>query len=205
MTKTFTKENIIEIDGGYVIVDKEALLLKGDYNLRGSNEIVLNETNWTKPQLGFPKIIASIGKRIERVPLIKLPDKAEQLAKEYSELPYKNWEESAQKILLVDNARLDFIAGYKASEKKYTEADIKDAVLTGITYQRQNPKAVTEDYKEIINSYIKSLQTKVPISVTLEYEELKFGGVDSISLYRLKVTDLKTNTIIPKNVEYEKA
>ncbi len=223
MTKT---HEIIPITDGYVVVDKEVK----DYDQRGSwiymnkyiggtcvmssGQIQLNDgqgvhTLYKKDgdYEKLHKIIASIGIKIEGIPLIEEVDEVEQLA--FKELGITFIGDKDKQTF---NEVQVFKAGYKANTKQYSEEDLRKAFKAGEKYA-----SGTDDFPMAGNTfkylneddYIKSLQ-KVPISVELGYEmipdlsnvvyngsETNYGAV----IERLKVNP--DNTITPKSINYE--
>ncbi len=221
MNKTYNKESIIPIDGGYVIVDKEIAPKQGDWTFNkhavGSSKggpiekCSLNaEKNWaanmsynsgkTFLRDNFHVIIASIGIRIEGVPLIELPDEAEE-----AYYTYHNWNEEERKREAIINMckTSEFVQGYKASEKKYTEADIRKAIKKALLIGKSRVLFESNIVENHQNGIIQSLQTKVPINVILEYEH-NCGFPDCINEdHSILKVNTETNTIIPKSIEYE--
>lgn len=89
-------------------------------------------------------------------------DELEKMALEYASLPYKNWPKDAQVILLEDNARLDFIAGYKAAQSKgcFTEEDIIKAIRFGKDLWKDAENQVKNGVKKqlFVKDFIDSLK-----------------------------------------------
>lgn len=77
MIKKFEKDSIIEIEGGFAVVDKEAPINIGEYYLNLKDNILHkaegNLTEAGNSMFNRIKVIATIGIRIEGVPLIELP------------------------------------------------------------------------------------------------------------------------------------
>lgn len=149
------KHEIVAVKDGYVVIDKEADVQGGDwfYRTSGSDSWVNGIQQAKKGEFvdGYPKVIASIGIKIEGVPLIELTDEVEQLAKEWC-----------------DDAREEgaFIAGYKTNTKQYSEDDMFKIFKEGrFCGQDESEDKLRGEF----NFIIKSLQ-KVPISVCLLME-----------------------------------
>lgn len=193
MTKTFDKSSIIKIEGGYVVVDKEANVRGGDwFYMEGTSDswaTGLRQAEKGELVFGHFKVIASIGKRIEGVPFIELPSEIE--------IP---------KHFISDREISSYKQGYKAAQSKgqYSEEDVlKACELAGQRAANANNYSEAAMKEEVL-PFLKSLQTKRPISVELEYEpdlteENKFAAVWS---YKLKITNPETNTIIPIKIEF---
>lgn len=216
MTK---KHDILPIDGGYVVVDEENEGSIGDIciayypsTLKLPAKIISDQNNESSPHWNVEylkdrgeifawekdatsKIIASIGKRIEGVPLIELPDEALRIANMALYGAFPNATKEEEKLY-----KEIYANGYRTASniKRYTEADIMKAVQFGL-----NKKGCI--HKDTINLYLHSLQ-KVPISVELEYElfGVQEGNFDPFrtAIEILKITNPETNTIIPIKVNY---
>jgi len=110
------------------------------------------------------KIIATDSTfKLEGIPQFELEkDELEKMALEYASLPYKNWPKDAQVILLEDNARLDFIAGYKAAQSKgcFTEEDIIKAIRFGKDLWKDAENQVKNGVKKqlFVKDFIDSLK-----------------------------------------------
>jgi hypothetical protein len=218
MTKIFKQDSIIPIDGGYVVVDKEAK--KGDYFYNIVNECVYG------PAMDYEllnnidfKVIASIGIRIEGVPLIEEPLPDIHVFEVYNPKAGEKANSRIHVCTFIDEQdAINFCKPYTHLEilpnwikgtnnqKQYTEADVRKAFKAGARAKSMLSSVTNSWDKAFINfeeSYIKSLQ-KVPISVELEYEYNNIassmkGGKQG---WQFKITNTETNTITPIKIEY---
>ena len=166
MTKVFNKENIIPINGGYVIVDNEVSIQESDWYLYDNVSII--QANGL---IGFHetvkdrclKILASIGIKIEGVPLIEEVDEVEKMATVNNPhlICYKGEGGLGEQVYV--SAIKNFKDGYKANTKQYSEEDMRKAFEAGQLDKSNNW------YGGEFSQFIKTIQ-KVPISVELEYE-----------------------------------
>lgn len=184
MNKKFEKDLIIEIEGGWVVVDNITPRDIADFwYLPDGAWAIAKNTNQLVQQKGIKydvrwhdRIVCSIGKRIEGVPLIELPDEAKQLAlKEY---PVNvQWRDDFNDYADENfEARLGFEEGYKANPKQYTEADMINAMALMAEEMHHNGMGPCSAFHHKARglwdnkkNMFKSLQ-KVPISVCLLME-----------------------------------
>ncbi len=201
MTKTYT--NIIPIDGGYVVVDKEAgqcstigaIVFAYQFNIistiieligNSSRDIILKEMphNGTLDRRQLYPVIASIGKRIEGVPLIELPNEELDLDAEITKINTPDRYDSINQRYNYSEKDLTNLVK-KAQSKQYSEEDMKNCFLAAREFNSLDGPVdidIVLNFKGADNSdlqaiwttpedYLQSLQTKRPISVELEYEE----------------------------------
>lgn len=226
MTKTFNKENIIPIKGGgYVVVDKEATIPPDTLKYCSNTHTVLSSHDATERFIckDCSKVIASIGKRIEGVPLIEEVDELEELI---SELPI-DWmgTGSVKSAEAEEKAWTKKWNAYKAAQSKgqYSEEDmiLYSNWLTQWLFTNKYRKLIDGAKPYGIGDFIsdeelfakwKSLQPKrIPISVELEmqgytadYREIfNPNSTSKEIIWLVKITSPETNTIIPINIEYE--
>lgn len=232
MNKIFNSDSIIAVEDYFVVVDKDAGILSSYttdgvkvYEPSKARDILIKkEVGHLKTKVN--KIIATIGKRLEGVPLIELLDNDSELyihAKEYSEMAVQHINDEQTKLQR-QAAYLDFIAGYKAAQSKgtYSEEDLKKAFDAGKRGWYQ--KRITGNdgsynvglYHGIVEDYVKSIQPKkkrrIPASITLltfvepdrdEYGVVKRSSPNNIICKsELYITNPKTNSIIPIEVKY---
>lgn len=223
MTKT---HEIIPITDGYVVIDKDVKPVIGDFaylefaESPKDNEIY-QLTDKTLDE-GF-KIIASIGIKIEGVPLINLPNEDDEIRKlstnlingEMKETFLWNRKQYFNRIKSVFKENIDeeviqkhihlwlsshfgfgFKAGYKANTKQYSEEDMQNLLNTC----KEAAMIGTSIHVESAGKqFIKSLQ-KVPISVELEYIDNGYevdmegrGGMDEGDTCWMERLELKVN------------
>ncbi len=130
------------------------------------------------------KIIAQHGLSLPGILHVEIPDEAERLADDF----FKQKMERAEGFDLNPGWRSIFIAGYKANDKEYSEADmIKFAEWLPENFTRSYPvsdkpfwwrKLITEEKKpfttkEILAKYLASLRPKL-VSIEVETEQV-FG------------------------------
>ena len=223
MTKTFNKDSIIPIEGGYVVVDKEAPITEQDVVLwlegkiwRGFKKtsdgwyLQLGSSQF-RPIREFQKITCSIGKRIEGVPLIEEVDedtednewKLTDLAREI----FHKYPNDVTSYHIAVKAGYD-LAKAAQSKGQYSEEDVlKACELAGQRAANANNYSEAAMKDEIL-PFLKSLQPKrIPVSVELEVEIMRSADSFDLSVYstdRLKITNPETNTITPIKIEYEK-
>lgn len=166
------KYKLIHIeDGKQIAVDGEAEIKEGDWMenrgvvIRAGNSTLVNMTSVSdnsKPN----KIVASNFFIDKSIPMWK-DEQLETLAGTYASLNRslgsREWKHSVK----------DFIAGYKANTKQYTEEDLKEALRVGVNIGMQNAEQPTnnefifnkEKALQECKDYIKSLQPQ-----TIEFE-----------------------------------
>lgn len=205
MTKTFNKDSILQIEDYFVVVDKETepdnrKLCLCYHKETGSPNIEDYYADDKEYYVHKPdKIIATIGKRIGDVPLIELPDEI------YGREILKLWGKNDRKLSGVDAYRA-YEAGvidgytYKANKGRYSEED-----MWGVLHMLLRLTKF-QDQEVAMYRYLKSLQTKRPIKVVLEYETFRSPTetekVKQLFLgTRPKVSE--GNIIKPLEVEYE--
>lgn len=217
MTKIF--KDIIPIDGGDVVVDKEAPFKEGDwFYMEGDSSswaVGLRQVEKGAIILGHSKIIASINKTIEGIPCIVLGDEVNRLAEECAKV-YHYPDAIAKGLRDKDNEYYDevhttmniFKEGYKAANKQYSEEEVIQLIWKALELDKIGKWEHHDANKVHVKAFIQSLQTKKIIAaVELEYEEFAcphkvgycFEGCLGGCL-KLKVT--KENTIIPVKIHY---
>ena len=146
----------------------------------------------------FRKVIGSIGKRLDGVPLIELVNNTMILARESA---VKNNYDIGD-----DTYKHGFVNGHKTNTNKYSEAQIKAAIIVGAG----NPNMTNKN----VDDYLQSLQKQpIPTEIELEIVEImEHGKRDAIgvatfntssSRYKLVIHNKETNTVTPINVFYE--
>lgn len=193
MNKQF---DVIPIEDYGVVVDKEAKISKGDrFTEKYSVNIVricqedslynkIADGLYTYDTQFCSKVIATINKRIDDIPLIELKKTVNQLADEYAIEKTSHGPTVHSKWSL----EIGFIEGYKAAQKKYSEEDMKKAHFHGWFQRERYPPSPDKcgyegkfpsewgkmDYEEhedwFAEQFLKSLQPKLPKSVVLEME-----------------------------------
>jgi hypothetical protein len=197
MTKIF---NLIPVED-YAVIIYNPPEEQGDW--------VINIENKKIGQIGKSwdslerKIIATIGKRIEGIPLIELPDDKFQPIRQAAEA----WEKTKDRIdKSVDNktANIYWMSGYMTAQRgTFSEEDIKKGVATGIQdWQQRKEQTVGGLFSDIMSVILSLQQKKLPIQVELEIElYLPHPGL-SARKERIKTTNPETNTITPINIIY---
>jgi hypothetical protein len=229
---------VLPVEDYMVVIDKDAELKTGDYlpikYKTGEYKLhtVLKENNqgwadYSKSTGHIPislangamyahskdynKVIATIGKRIEGIPLIELPDEVEQLAL------YEAGYTSTEAMKGDDDAERTFESfkkGYKAAQSKgqYSEEDIRKAVDVGLSLSTVTDEPFTsKKFKITKESFVQiALNNKrIPTSVTLEMDDWRGDGEDpeignhATHLVFPHIHNPETNTIIPLKVDYE--
>ena len=144
----------------------------------------------------FRKVIGSIGKRLDGVPLIELVNNTMILARESA---VKNNYDIGD-----DTYKHGFVNGHKTNTNKYSEAQIKAAIIVGAG----NPNMTNKN----VDDYLQSLQKQpIPTEVELECEFYcstgrkcdEKGSNCKNAEYRIKITNKETNIVTPINVFYE--
>lgn len=239
MTKTFNEDNLIKVEGGYVVVDKKATLRKGDIVFDTINEEICKlNTSFTAEQTtsgkNIPcwylqreplvfneaefliKIICSIQKRIEGVPLIELPEMGiHKNAYPAYEKFLKEGDGKGQYTFIGDQSAHHsdgFAWGYTVAAQqqgRYSKEDMLNCWKAGIMNTAGTGKDEIPKFRNG-EHYLLSLQTKRPISVELEYylpeiyaqhKKLKDLQEDNRE-YKLIIHNPETNVIIPKSISY---
>ena len=227
MTKTF---NVIEIEDYGIAVD-DFQIKKGDspcycYNSIKStwdNNIILYQG--TMPEyhyIGFKKIIGSIGKRLDGVPLIELVDNVENLVSDYdkSKCPHFKREHTPQEFY--DVFDFAFTKGYKANTNQYSEKDMINFLRFFLNHKKKEISqklvdANVPDNFDVATEVFKLYQPQkqiIPTEVELEMEtvvdlidrakqmqERKPGDNCVIRRYIdvVEITNKETNTITAVN------
>lgn len=239
MEKTFNKETIIPIEDYFVVVDNtQTTNGNARYWVSGEDGIGRVVTHLDTKLIGWP-VVATTGKRIGDIPLVELSDEIEEELQEYMRFEDAALEVS-KSIIFDPNV---FCAGnpftfeqrselrlqrlkdlgiwpLKANKGKYSQEDmlkifeagrnfgfVECAEGYGVPYGDRNRPLNCE-------AYLKSLQAKRPISITLEYEEIietsgidykqmkiKDSGFNKKEYLKLKVS--KDNTVKPLEVKHE--
>ncbi len=212
MTKQF---EVIPVEDYSVVVDKEANLQNKD--LYFSDGSITGVGYWNGQAIQNKneewKVIATINKRIDNIPLIEIYSQSDDTAVGL-----------AKKEGVLGGAPLAyFISGYKAAGG-YSEEDIKNEINEAFKHGQGNGRMMEaglerdeqDDYVRSRMIKIKSLQTKLPNNVILEMERVQTGGwwctdcekeaslvCQDEHMVRpqyhdiLKITDPATNTITP--------
>ncbi len=168
-------------------------------------------------------IVATIGKRIDTLPLIEIADETEELAKHHI-FPQFDFKWYKEEDVEVQKALNDFKEGYKAGQSKgtYTEEDMKKCFKSG-HLNGWNIRNVTvggdwnyglDGFEELFKDYIDSLQKKKVIkAVVLEmvcFDEVPYPSDEFNQMwenkqdYKIKITNTETNIITPKEFIYVK-
>ncbi len=213
MTKT---HEIIAITDGYAVIDKESPCPKDTWaifpNTRNGEikdfegcEPVLCKSDYAINGVYNLHIVASIGVKIEGVPLIEIPDDVDKV---YPVRIIRNTLGDGSFADAHELQRKLWLEGYNANTKQYSEEDM---IACNVAYNKYIQKLtngvpnfsawVKNEGKE----FLKSLQ-KVPISVELEYTILSQWKQDENSHGRVNTEVLKVNpdnTITPKSINYE--
>lgn len=199
MTKTFNKDSIIPIGGFFALIENKQYINNSEYFYIKGQEV----KHCNNPQTGnFNVIVATIGDRIEGVPLIELPDEDKFL--QYSNKlltdSFVGW--SSDAIDGYKTALGSLTKFYKAEAQqqgRYSEEDI----LSFLKFLALDHNHKYNTTKNAWDDFKLSLQTKRIVSIELEYETLFKDSRDFKDvIYRLKITNPETNTIIPKFVSY---
>lgn len=187
MTK---KYNVVPIEDYYVVIDKEirsGATISIDY---WNN--VLSIYDGFDP---YAPILTTIGKRVDSLPLIEIPDESENT---FSRLAQQMYPDHASSRVV---AKAHMRIGYKAATKTYTEDQIRLASFLGANYKPESTSLNREDYVVNILKAAKPI-----IAVELEVATLSQWHDDGISHGRVEHNILiadENNIIHPVNVFYE--
>lgn len=190
MTKRY---NVIPIEDYYVVIEPSKGFEYGKWIFNGRElDKMDRSTDWT--HIDDEKVIATIGKRIDSLPLIEISEEPEN---SFNKLAHQMYPEHAHSRVV---AKAHMRIGYKAATKTYTKEDMEAACTFGMALERlKNDKGKLSDTEEF-KGFLTTL--KKPISsVELEVENAKdetYGEMEGI--YPIVS---ETNTITPINVFYE--
>ena len=150
----------IEVEQGIVWVDKDAIKgYKGDWIIETHNSVVKNtlcqlSSEWDLNRSGYKdKLIVASTFDLEGVPKIELEDEVDKLAKLEFPLsnPNNNWLSNE-----IELRRRLFIKGYKANPAKYTEEQMKTALIMAKETVEEGGKLMAEysilDILQFLNS-----------------------------------------------------
>ena len=209
MNKTF---KVIPVEDYGVVVDEKGTtpVYNGwvyDSDIRRLTTIVTNSWEEQNPHQ-FP-LIGIIGKRLEGVTLIELADDdiyiyelANKAMNGGNNLP-KGLVEYRSRA--VDFAFDKYIEGYKTNTNKYSEEEMRNAMVDAF-----NKTGSRKEFEKYIDNYIERLQKQpIPTEIELEIVEImEHGKRDAIgvatfntssSRYKLVIHNKETNTITAVN------
>lgn len=151
-------------------------------------------------------IIATIGRRIEDIPLIELPDEKQAWIRQTLRGINAPASDDALKIKLLEGL------WEAANPNKYSEEELLLNFYVHLYYSNPDPEGSDhEKNRPIIQEYLKSLQKKsIPTEVELEMEgsiqrvggtreEGYAGGQAEEMVYAVKITNKETNIITALN------
>lgn len=154
------------------------------------------------------EVVATVGKRVEGVPVVILEDKEPfNQAINYAEKTFGNATEDNHTQF--DSAMNGYVAGYKAAQSKgcYTVEDMKKAFQLGLSYEYNMERPPSEDDpKRFINLLAFIELKKEPVSVELEIVKEIIDGLcegDGLEMEFLKITNPYDNSITPVSVNYK--
>ncbi len=223
MNKQF---DVIPIEDYFVVVDKESEIPQYSW-FYASDRNSIHDNRWKtyeEGELGDKKdvnylkkdfpfywlIIATIGKRLEGIPLVE--NVVEEDINSLAILNSRKSENILKKQNLTPNFQYyrgltdGFVQGFKAAQSKgiFTEKDM-------INFARKMkdtpiPEAIS-NYHGWYKSQLQSLQKKVIKSIVLEVEHFGNcyaigGGIEPIE-EKVKISNLETNIIIPIEIIYD--
>ena len=201
MTKKF---KIIPIKDYGIVVNKKIKPVVGDYYYDEDSEREWPVTKEMIEQLNEHnilyklknKIIYSIGKSLDGVPLIELAKPfTSDLSKKYI---------TGKDTIAVD-MRIGFDIGYEANTNKYSEEDMRKCFQSAIEGWYQTKGSYTAKFKGTENDYLQSLKKQViPTEVELGMENFVEKTINYhkniwVNNWQVKITNKKTNTIIAVN------
>ena len=162
------KFDVIPIEDYGVVVDKQIQPDANDYFIaEGYLSELRKLTAWEKEhqtQIMCWKVIATINKRIDDIPLIELPDEHLRAIL------------SRPKLYPPGDFLNGYLAGYKAAQKNYSEEDLLRYMEFRMIHWKESikkqefkdsPKPFEESDKAVHERAVKSLQPKLPKSVIL--------------------------------------
>jgi hypothetical protein len=217
MTKIFSKDTLLSIDGFIYLVDKTLNHREGvcvcldEIRSNAEHGVELGDKMYVDPIVyksdncgGCVRIMATNNPSLEGVAKIleleEVWDKDRQIA--FSRLTLRDWKDAA---IDTGSAMKLFNAGYKAasSKKKYTEDEMRSAFKAG--KRRKNWELTIKDERlesKDTEEYIQSLKPS-PISIEIEMLEWEKSSPDKEDYEKVYLPKLKDGYVIIKEVKYE--
>jgi hypothetical protein len=186
-----------------VVIDKDNKPKIGDHILFGGELPGIFEGGNPEFVEEDPVILATIGDKLQGIPVIELPDETIQIPK----YVHPNGNAIGPSEALAHY--IGYVAGCKAAGG-YSEEDMRNALKAGVVIgidSLEEPQGFTRikywsDKEEI---YLKSLkQPKQIVELELEYWIVHTDHVEGGFETGLEIQDKKNNIIHPKSVKYER-
>lgn len=137
---------------------------------------------------GLVLVVAETDVPVPELPSIELKEDVEELAKQrykYQDGPDHSYD------AVMNNRRIGFIDGYKANEKKYTEDDIKQAMLDYGDYIFNQHKGTfsSGDLERAKERILQSLQPRIKhVEIETEYKEIPCpDGIEDCEVFHAEI------------------
>jgi hypothetical protein len=197
---------VISLDNGSwgVVASIEEQIKPGDLSLDLDDHIVPIDEDDDLDYINdtYKKIIATIGKRLVGLPLVVI--RGDNLITEDIKAKATDSLIKQKGTVGATSYIIGYFDGYKETlqEKKYSETDLKNAMLHALTIPR-----TISGMEKAVDDYIQSINPGLPKRVKIEYEDaIKKGKYGMITCKNCKIVTQPSpegDIIIPVEVSYD--